>query len=112
MSAVVWNPGTHDLTRKNRDALLAELKEKLAGRVLAALIFGSFAKGSHNSESDIDIVLVKATNINFTERPLEFADLLDVFSPMDILVYTPEEFERKKSEPQGFFANTHFLKII
>ncbi|GAB4282402.1 MAG: hypothetical protein Kow0092_37440 [Deferrisomatales bacterium] len=94
----------------SREQVLAYLREKLAGRgVVAAYLFGSFAEGTHGAWSDLDVVIVKPTREHPVERPREFHDLTDLGVPVDVLVYTPEEFKRLELEPTGFwkeFART------
>lgn len=56
------------------------------------MLFGSFASGEISSSSDIDLIVVKKTDKRFLDRLDEFYEDTDV--AMDILVYTPEEFEQ------------------
>lgn len=56
-------------------------------------LFGSWARGEADDLSDLDVVLIKSTPAPFMERLLEVARLLPPeVGPVDILVYTPEEF--------------------
>jgi predicted nucleotidyltransferase len=112
MKSIDWIPEHRDLTRQDRDLILLNLKTKLAGRVLEAFVFGSFASNTHGPDSDIDLVLVKNTTENFIDRNREFIDLFDVYSAMDILVYTPNEFLKKCSEEDGFFKNQVLIRVI
>jgi predicted nucleotidyltransferase len=106
MSVLIKPTLAFDLTKRNRSKLLSSLKKSLLGRVEAAYIFGSFAENTHNKNSDIDIILIQKTKIKFTERALQFTDLFDIYPDLDILVYTPEEFERQMSGAQfGFWAS-------
>ena len=58
------------------------------------ILFGSAAKQDTDEYSDIDVVLIKKTSQRFLARLIEVAKLLrnEVF-PVDVFVYTPEEFE-------------------
>jgi len=58
------------------------------------LLFGSMARGDIGSESDIDLIIVKETDKKFLDRLDEFYEDADI--AMDLLVYTPDEFERMK----------------
>ena len=58
------------------------------------LLFGSMARGDVGSASDIDLIVVKETDKKFLDRLDEFYEDADI--AMDILVYTPDEFERMK----------------
>jgi hypothetical protein len=47
--------------------------------------------------SDIDLIIVKNTNKKFLDRLDEY--YVDASEPLDILVYTPEEFHHMKEQP-------------
>lgn len=64
-------------------------------RVRLILLFGSLVRGGIGSESDIDLIVVKETGKKFLERLDEFYE--DVSVAMDLLVYTPEEFDHLKN---------------
>jgi predicted nucleotidyltransferase len=73
------------------------------------ILFGSLASGNVHEYSDIDLVVVKETNIGFYERLKEVILLvMPEITGADILVYTPEEFELKKDSP--FFRKEVFKK--
>jgi len=55
-------------------------------------LFGSFVNGEINDWSDIDIIIVKKTNKRFLDRIKEVFMILRPRVGVDILVYTPEEF--------------------
>jgi predicted nucleotidyltransferase len=78
---------------------------------MAAYILGSFARETENAWSDIDLIIVKDSSLPFIERPREFFDLLDIGVPLDILVYTPGEFAKMRSEESGFWNEVQ-SKII
>lgn len=59
-----------------------------------AIVFGSQARGAGDETSDIDLVMVKETKLQFLERLKEFALLLPPGLPrVDAFIYTPKEFE-------------------
>jgi predicted nucleotidyltransferase len=102
------------LERNERDPLYGKtpaqleqaLRAALAGRVESAWFFGSYGTPRFGSDSDVDLMLVARTTLPFPERPHAFADLLDLVPRMDILVYTPEEFERLTTDPSpGFWRS-------
>jgi len=85
---------------------VAELKEELDRivnrlksdpSVRLVLLFGSFARGDARDHSDIDLIVVKETDKRFLDRLDEFYD--DAREAMDVLVYTPQEFEEMKQRP-------------
>ena len=62
------------------------------------ILFGSSARGDADSHSDIDLIVIKRTDRRFLDR---LADVIDAVEPdfgFDVLVYTPEEFERMCDE--------------
>lgn len=57
------------------------------------LLFGSLSQGNIKRWSDIDLIVLKETDKPFLERIKEVLLLLRPRVGVDILVYTPEEFE-------------------
>lgn len=64
-----------------------------------ALLYGSYARGSADAYSDVDLVIVCPTERPFFERWKLFEDVLDAFPGSDLLVYTPEELEALRGRP-------------
>ncbi|HKK00669.1 MAG TPA: nucleotidyltransferase domain-containing protein [Desulfuromonadales bacterium] len=88
------------------------LQKKLADKgVLEAYLFGSFASGSCNPWSDLDVVAVKPTDQPFVERPREFSELYELGIPIDILVYTPLEFEEIRACASPFWQKFERQKV-
>ncbi len=59
------------------------------------ILFGSRARGEADEHSDYDVIVIKRTDLPFLERLQEMVPYLVEFDrPAEILVYTPEEFER------------------
>ncbi len=91
------------------------LREKLSHhKVKEAYIFGSYAQDKLTAWSDLDLLIVTESQQSFIERPRRFFDLLDLGIPIDILVYTPEEFQKLRHSDSGFwrsFQENH-LRIL
>lgn len=85
------------------EAIIDFLVERLRGRVESAWLFGSAVDGSAGPWSDIDVLLVRETATPFVERPLDFTDLFDLGVPVDVLVYTPDEFAAARNTKSGFW---------
>ena len=66
------------------------------------LLFGSMADDETHAWSDLDLVIVKKTDKRFLDRIKEVLQLLQPRAGVDILVYTPEEFENL-SRDRTFF---------
>lgn len=62
------------------------------------LMFGSRARGDADAQSDIDLIIVYDTDKRFMARLDELYTLWDLPIAVDMLAYTPEEFERMKRE--------------
>jgi len=61
------------------------------------ILFGSGARGDIGPCSDIDLIVVKKTDLPFINRLEEIYSVIEPVIATDILVYTPEEFDMMKS---------------
>ena len=64
------------------------------------ILFGSMAKGKGHKDSDIDLIIVsnKFKGKKSFKRSLGFYKYWDLDYPVDFLCYTPEEFNKLKSQ--------------
>lgn len=64
------------------------------------ILFGSRARGDALAGSDYDIIIVseKLRGVPFTARMTELFRLWDLATDVDFLCYTPEEFDRKRTQ--------------
>lgn len=62
------------------------------------ILFGSYASGKSSPDSDVDIAIIKKTADSFHERQKETRMLLKTTTPVDIFVFTPEEFEKARQD--------------
>jgi len=61
------------------------------------ILFGSYAYGTPTKDSDIDLMVVMDTEMKPYERALPIRKILKYLGiPKDIIVRTPQEFERFK----------------
>jgi predicted nucleotidyltransferase len=68
--------------------------------------FGSYARGDWGVGSDLDIIaVIKNTEIPFNERSAKW-NVSKIPVPVDLLVYTEDEFESLKER------NTNFYRVI
>jgi predicted nucleotidyltransferase len=58
------------------------------------ILFGSYCSGELSEWSDLDLVLIKETQATFLDRTRQVLELLKPQVGVDVLVYTPDEFER------------------
>lgn len=66
------------------------------------ILFGTLANGTINEWTDIDLVVVEKTQLPFFQRIKKIRKLLQPKVGMDIMVYTPEEFDLLCSERPFF----------
>ncbi len=91
------------------------LTKQLTGRKIhACYVFGSVATKTAGVWSDLDLIIVTDTPKPFIERPRDFFDLYDLGFALDLLVYTPKEFQKLTSEPIGFWKsfNREAVRVI
>ena len=83
-------------------AFIGEALPRLRQRFgpLRAVIFGSRARGDALSTSDLDVILVSGSfqPIPFLRRAVAVLEALDYPGGLELLCYTPEEFEAKREE--------------
>ncbi|MFN0063620.1 MAG: nucleotidyltransferase domain-containing protein [Myxococcaceae bacterium] len=89
----------------SRGALKARLKGRLQKRCEQAFLFGSYARGEQCAQSDIDVIVVAETQRSLPERGKDFLDLVIEFAPMDLVVYTPDEWKRMKKSPNALLMH-------
>ncbi len=81
-----------------RRKYLPRLRRKFAP--LKVLAFGSRTRGEALEDSDLDLILVspKFALVRFLDRPVKVLEALDYPGGLELLCYTPEEFEEKREE--------------
>ena len=89
------------------DGFLGALRQLLdAQGAHGAWIFGSHARGTAGTESDIDVIVVAPTGWPFVDRFRDYLPaIVDADVGVDLLVYTPEEFERMQAEERPFLVD-------
>jgi len=80
-----------------------ELKERICAcfahlQPQQILLFGSWARNQQDSCSDVDIIVVYETQKRFLDRLQELYVSWDLPLAVDILAYTPEEFDIMRKE--------------
>lgn len=66
------------------------------------ILFGSAARGDDKPESDLDILVIKNTNKNYFDRVFEAMKYVNTDKSVDMIVFTPEEFEKAQNEKRVF----------
>jgi len=62
------------------------------------VLYGSLAGGKVNRWSDLDLMIIKNTKKRFYDRIGEVLQLTKPRQPLDVLVYTPEEYQQMKQD--------------
>jgi predicted nucleotidyltransferase len=88
-------------TDKSLDILLDALKAYHPQKVI---LFGSVARGEADTESDLDVIVIKDTPDSFVERLEAMAKLCPLGIHADILVYTPQEIHAMIEEENPFIT--------
>ena len=70
------------------------------------ILFGSYAWGKPDENSDVDLLVIKETEEDPWKRLKKISDYLDADYPTDVLVYTPREVRKRLS------INDFFVKKI
>lgn len=73
------------------------------------ILFGTLATGRINEWSDIDLVVVEQTELSFFQRLRRIRKLLQPRVGIDVMVYTPEEFNQLSAE-RPFFRDEIVVK--
>ncbi len=68
------------------------------------ILFGSLVTGNLHPDSDIDLVIIKQTELSFWHRRREMRRLLQPQVGTDLFVYTPNEFEQLR-QGRAFFRD-------
>lgn len=94
------------------DHLTEKILQEIVNRIIAAvdpdkvILFGSHAYGQPKRESDLDILVIKKTNLPRHKRSIPVYDALrGLIIPKDIVVYTPEEVKDWENVPQSFVTS-------
>jgi predicted nucleotidyltransferase len=107
---------THEITVQNRGICVMPAPEpdrlnKLVESLIQALsprriiLFGSRARGEAGPDSDFDLMLVVDTDLPPADRAfIANKAVRHLGVPVDIIVYTPEEFDRLASWPSSIVA--------
>jgi predicted nucleotidyltransferase len=64
------------------------------------LVFGSRARGDALKDSDLDLLIVAEAfrDIRWLDRPVQVTVDCDIRFGVELLCYTPDEYERKRHE--------------
>ena len=67
------------------------------------ILFGSYATGNPNENSDLDLFVIKETDIPRPQRTVQVRKMIyGSMVPIDLIVYTPKEIEESKNNKFSF----------
>jgi len=67
------------------------------------ILFGSYANGTPNEDSDLDLLIVQDSDLPMQKRGLDIRlSLIGTKIPMDILIYTKSEFDQENNNNFSF----------
>lgn len=89
---------------------LKELVDKL-NNVECAFIFGSIAKGTENSNSDVDLMLIGNTNQDILVKALSSMEG-KIAREINYHIYSSQEIVKKIKDKDGFISNIFLSPII
>lgn len=98
------------MTRQETDQKIKSIVDEIVKNYKPdkIFLFGSFAWGNPTEDSDIDLFVVKKSEKPSIKMMQEIYELIfDQGGAVDVLVYTPEQLERRKEIGDPFV-----LKII
>lgn len=88
---------THQIALRQEMRRLATAAAELG--VQRIVLFGSLARGKPGLTSDLDLLIVWDTPLDFVARTAELYRRLQPRVPADLLVYTPAEMEGMAHRP-------------
>jgi len=91
--------------REEHEGALAESLRRVVAAVKErpdverVILFGSYREGRRDLFTDLDILIVVASDLDFVSRTAQMYQYLSTSVDLDLLVYTPEELEEMRSRP-------------
>ena len=67
--------------------------------VRKVVVFGSYAAGRRDLHTDLDLLVIMDSDLDFVARNAEMAGRIRCGVALDLLVYTPAEVERMRERP-------------
>jgi len=70
------------------------------------ILFGSCATDNYNEDSDLDLIIIKNSDLPKHKRGLEIRRLFyGLLIPMDFKIYTPQEFNHELQNKYSFLSS-------
>jgi uncharacterized protein len=87
---------------------IPEIKERIIKEINPEkiILFGSYAWGNPNNDSDVDLFIIKKSQDSRLNRQMDLSrKMWGSGVPMDLLVYTPEEVQRRLDMEDPFIEH-------
>jgi uncharacterized protein len=100
---------------KKEEFRVDEISNKIVKEIAPEkiILFGSYAKGNPTENSDIDLIIVNKTTLPKNKRGIEIRRLFfRQLIPLDIKVYTPEEFNKELSNSYSFLYSAMKNSVV
>jgi len=89
------------VTKNQINSITNQIVEKYSPEKV--ILFGSYAKGTFNDDSDLDFIIIKETNLPKHKRGIELRRFFyGLTIPLDFKIYTANEYEQDKSNKYSF----------
>ncbi|HEY9114417.1 MAG TPA: nucleotidyltransferase domain-containing protein [Bacteroidales bacterium] len=67
------------------------------------ILFGSYASGNPNEDSDLDLFVIKKSDLPRPQRTMQVRKMLfGSMIPIDLIVYTPKEVDESMANKYSF----------
>jgi predicted nucleotidyltransferase len=100
---------------KKEEFRINEISKKIVKEIAPEkiILFGSYANGTPTEDSDIDLIIVNKTTMPKNKRGIEIRRLFyRQLIPLDIKVYTPQEFNHELSNRFSFLYSAMKNSIV
>jgi predicted nucleotidyltransferase len=79
---------------KEIESITAQIVEKYKPEKI--ILFGSVTREKFSSDSDVDLIIIKKdTPLYGADRIRELSRMIERNIPLDLLIYRPEEFDKR-----------------
>lgn len=69
------------------------------------ILFGSYAWGKPNQDSDVDLFIIKKNKKDFLKEQQKTRRIINGELPVDILIHTPQEVKKRINLGDFFYIN-------
>lgn len=101
-SEPIWG-GVPMIRQQQIDELINRIVDSIHPQKI--VLFGSYANGTATDDSDLDLLILKETDLRMNHRAREILRLTRGMKiPVDIVVYTQNEIEKWRDTPNSFVS--------